>query len=341
MDKEKILQAMKAVKPALADKEVVEQTTSFAFKNKKIYAYNDDIMISHPIDLDIEGSVSAKELYNLLSRTKELEVEIKQEAEELLISSKGKGKSKGFRAGISFNSNIVMPIDKVVIKKEWNKLPDNFNEALRFCFSSVSSDFSKPLITCVHVKDSMMESCDNVFRYSKYILDSKVKDNMLFTPKAKEVLLYNVTHYQNAKSWVHCKNAEGVVFSFRTYEGSYPDTSAFLEMSEEKKIKFPSNLLSSLETAESLCEENFVTKEKTVKITLEGTKIVLRGKGKEGWYEEEFDTKRNYKKKIVFESNTDILKDSLAHLKKACISGRGDKLRFETDNFIHIILLFT
>ena len=72
----KIKEALAIVKPALANKEILEQTTSFAFLNGRVVTYNDEISISHPFESDFEGAVKAEELYGLLSRTTKEEVSL-------------------------------------------------------------------------------------------------------------------------------------------------------------------------------------------------------------------------------------------------------------------------
>ena len=55
MKKNDLVEALEVVKPGLANKDLIEQTTSFAFINGNVVTYNDEISISSPIeDLEIE-----------------------------------------------------------------------------------------------------------------------------------------------------------------------------------------------------------------------------------------------------------------------------------------------
>ena len=74
-----LLKALEIVKPGLASKEIIQQTTSFAFIEGRVVTFNDEISISHPVpDLDIQGAVQADELYKFLKKTKADEIIAKQ-----------------------------------------------------------------------------------------------------------------------------------------------------------------------------------------------------------------------------------------------------------------------
>jgi hypothetical protein len=79
MQRQELIDALETVKPGLAQKEIVEQSSSFAFIDGKVVTYNDEISISHPVEgLKVEGAVRAEELYQLLHRITRDEVEISQ-----------------------------------------------------------------------------------------------------------------------------------------------------------------------------------------------------------------------------------------------------------------------
>ena len=68
INRQELLKALTAVKPGLTSVEILEQSTSFVFKKGRVYTYNDEIAISHPVDKSLSGVVSAKEFYELLNR---------------------------------------------------------------------------------------------------------------------------------------------------------------------------------------------------------------------------------------------------------------------------------
>ena len=88
MKKQDLLTALETVKPGLASKEMIEQSTSFAFMNDRVVTYNDEISLSHPVkDLEIEGAIQAEQLYKLLNKLKKDEIEVEIKGNELLLKS--------------------------------------------------------------------------------------------------------------------------------------------------------------------------------------------------------------------------------------------------------------
>ena len=74
--KEELLKALAAVKPGLSSKDVIEQSTSFAFMGGHVVTYNDEIAVRYPVDLEIEGAIRANELYSFLSKIKDKEIDL-------------------------------------------------------------------------------------------------------------------------------------------------------------------------------------------------------------------------------------------------------------------------
>jgi|TARA_Y100000034_G_scaffold133368_1_gene198654 DNA polymerase III sliding clamp (beta) subunit (PCNA family) len=329
MKREEVLNILKAVKPALANKEIIEHTTSFIFQNNSVFTYNDEVMISHPINIPIKGAVPAKELYSLLSNLQTNKIKIKQTENEVSIEG------DNFKAGISLSSEASLPVKDIKMTDEWTKLPKGFCEGVGFCLFSAGLDYSNPVLTHIHVDNKFIESCDN-FRLTRYKVKDSKTSMLVPVSAAKELIKYSPTHYQKTKGWVHCKNKEGVIFSFRTHTSKYPDTSAILEMKKPVDIKFPSTLLSSLVNAETVCKEE-LSGDKFVKVKLKGKEMRVKGKGDVGWYKESFELKKTYKEGAEFEISSKSFRDILTRLKKASLS--KTKMKFEGDNFTHVVIL--
>ena len=330
MNKKEVVEILQAVKPALANKEVVEQTTSFIFANKRVFTFNDEVMISHPIALKIKGAVPAKEMFGLLSQVKTEEVSIKQTENEVSIEG------GTFKAGIALTEKITLPIKDIKISDGWKKLSKKFCEAVEFCLFSASTDYSKVALTHIHVsKEGFVESADN-FRVTRYT-DKSIKASMLIpVTAAKELVKYEPTHYQRDKGWIHCKNKDDVVFSFRTHISKYPDTSKVLKMKGEV-IKFPPVLADSLSNAETLSKEE-INGDRFVTVSLKGKKMSVKSEGDVGWYKDTFNLRKAYgKDEMSFEINSKSFREILTHLKKGTVT--QNKLKFEGDNFVHVVIL--
>lgn len=332
MEKQKLIEVLKAVKPGLANKEIIEQSSSFVFKDRHVVTYNDEVMISHPIDLDFEGVIKAEELYKLLNSVKDDDIKITRKGNELAI------KGKKFQAGLAFDTNISLPIDEVPVGSSWKKLPKDFCDGIKFCLFSTGTDYSKPILTCIHIYKDVIESSDN-FRITQYSMtDSVFKRLLLPLTAAKELVNYKPTKYQKTDNdWINFKNKDNVIFSCRTYKEKYPDISPFLKV-KGHDIRFPTSLIQSLVSAEVLCEQD-PTGDKFVWVDVDGDKIIIKSQSVKGWYQEGFKLKHKSKNKIRFEINSIFFRDILSHLKKAVIAKDKTKMKFIGENFVHVLSL--
>jgi len=84
--KDDLKRALEIVKPGLANKEIIEQSGSFAFIEGRVVTYNDEISVSHPIkDLEITGTIRAEELYKFLGKIKEEEIDVNCTESEIVL----------------------------------------------------------------------------------------------------------------------------------------------------------------------------------------------------------------------------------------------------------------
>ena len=129
-----LLEALEKVKPGLANRELIEQSTSFAFIGDRVVTYNDEISVSHLVKglENMKGAIKAKTLYEFLARVKDEEIEIEQEENEVLIKT---GRSK---AGLRFEYEIRLPFEEVGEIGKWKKLPEDFVDALRLSYPACS-----------------------------------------------------------------------------------------------------------------------------------------------------------------------------------------------------------
>ena len=106
-------------------------------------------------------------------------------------------------------------------------------------------------------------------------------------------------------------------------------------MKKPLEIKFPADLIQSLDNAETLCKEE-LSGDKFVKVQIKKKELLIQGRGDVGWYKETFQLKKDYGK-VEFEINSKSFREILVHLKKAFIS--DTKMKFVGDNFEHVVIL--
>lgn len=331
INKTELQKALEIVKPGLANKEIIEQSTSFAFMGDRVVTYNDEISISHPVKgLDLTGAIPAQELYQLLRKTKKDELELSLEGAEILISS---GRDK---AGLTLSREITLPLDEFTLPEKWKKVPTNLLSAIKFCSFSCSRDMSRPVLTCVHVrKDGVVEASDS-FRITQYQTEKLPVDTLLIpASSAQHLVNLDATEMAEGDGWGHFRTKEGTIFSCRVFADNYPDTSRFFT-AEGTEIKLPKNLGDILDKAGIFAKQDFTLAQKT-EITIADNKMTVRTENVAGWFEAQ--TNIRYKgDPISLAINPQFLQE-IAEKELTCIVGTS-LLRFEGENWKHVVALF-
>lgn len=330
INKSELQSALEKVRPGLANKELIEQSTSFAFMGDRVVTYNDEISISHPVkELNVTGAVKAQELYQFLNKVDKDEIEVEWEECQVKIKA---GKSK---AGLTLQEEIRLPIDEIGNIGEWENLPDGFMEGMRFCRSSCSKDMSNPVLTCLHVRqDGYVESSDG-FRITRYTLNDALPINTFLIPVSSvvELIKYNIKQIAQGYGWIHFKTDEGTIFSCRIFQDNYPAIAHILDVSEGKEIALPQDMSNALDRAQVFAKADF-SGDSLVAIYIADSKMTVSTESDSGWFEETIRIK--YKDDpIQFKTNPIFLSEMLGKVRN-CVIGK-EKIKFDGENWVHII----
>lgn len=330
IEREKLKRALEIVKPGLSNKDIIEQSTSFAFIAGFVVTYNDEISIKHPIESDLQGAIKAEELYKFISKLKADEIEIESENDSLIF------KCGRIKAGFQVESEIKLPLnDEMFQIGKWYSLPDKFIEYLKFCASTCSQILTLPKLTCVHVcKDGYIESSANT-RIFHYDFGKEFKVNTFLLPQnsANVVTKYNIIKIAESEGWVHFKTDEGTVISCRTFNDTYVDTAQYLKLKKGgSKIVFPDNLKEILDRAIIFTEEENVANS-YVDIEVGAKKIVVKSKSETAWFEESSRIKYDGEP-VSFTITVKLIADILS-LTNECIL-LDKMLRFTGENWVYL-----
>ncbi len=327
-----LLDVLHMIRSGLTSKAMVQQSDCFVFHKNKIYTYNDEIAISYPFTIDINGAVPAKEFLNLLSRIKQKEIHITQTNSGLLI------KGKNNKANIKIVFKITLPIDQINPPDHFDSLPKEFTTALKFCLFSCSKDMTKPALTCIHCNQYRIESSDN-FRATVRFFDDFYFVQPLLIPSvaAKSLTTFDVVKYATSSGWLHFKTEKGVLFSCRTYVGmTFPDINRIIEDKGEK-VNLPDNLDDVLKRACVFTETKTHAGDR-VFVELSEGKLTVKSKGDVGWFEE--FCMISYKGNI---KNFKVNPEHLLHIFYLCSTMEVTKNRLifkdRSGEFIHVISL--
>ena len=280
LKKQELLKALEIVKPGLAGKEIIEQTTSFAFINECVVTYNDEISISHPVEgLDMAGAIKADELYRLLGKIKQDSVDAKISDNQIEIKS-GKGMAK-----FLLQSEIKLPLEEISERSDWRDIYDGFSKDLLFAAQTCSKDMSMPKITCVHLNPEGFVEATDRYRITRIEAVLPVDKGVLIPADAAvEVAKVNPTSMAVGSGWAHFQNKEGTVISCWILEEDYVDLADHVNISG-KKITFPKTTLEIIEKAAVFAKRDHFLDE-SIHVTLEDKKMKVRAESENGSYEE-------------------------------------------------------
>ena len=333
VSKAELQKALETVKPGLASKELVEQTTSFAFVDGRVITYNDEISISCPVEgLNIEGAIKAEELYKFLSRAPSDELEVEIAETEIIIRS---GRAK---ASLTIQSEIILPLEEVEQNYDWKKLPEGFIKAMEFVHFSCGKDMTRPVLSAVHVKkDGVMEACDS-YRVTSYSIGKKIGGDEFVIPihSAKALFRFPVVEISAGIGWIHFRSANGAVFSARILAEKYPSIDSVLDVEGGEEFIFPEDIVEILSRADVFTGEEFES-DKSVEISVEGRKVFVRA-GTVGARFEEWTKRAGGESEFKFSVHPKFLGDMLKHA-KTCEIFENNRMRFLGKNWVHVACL--
>ena len=333
MKKQDLITALETVKPGLANKENLEQSTSFAFIDGRVFTYNDEISISHPVEgLDITGAIKAEELYAILKKLKQEEIDITVTDTEILLKA---GKVK---VGLVLQSEITLPLTEVGEIKRWKTLREGFLKAMQLAMFSCSTQDSTPKLTCVHVNHEIIEGSDG-FRLHRTTLPEPVPVETFLIPAASvaTVLKFAPNKITLTPGWVHFKSdTTGAILSCRTFADKYPDTSNIITVKKGKNITFPKTIANILDRASVFGKHGTSVTDEEVHVVLEGNRIKISADNDVGHITEEANI--SYEgNKIEFNIMPSLLKGILKDITTCVYTGKI--LKFEGEGWIFITLL--
>lgn len=334
VNRKELLDALNIVKPGLSNKEIIEQTTSFAFVDGRVYTYNDEISISHPVaNLGEDGAIHAEELFKFLNKASAEEITVDKTDKEIIFKS---GRSK---VGFTLKREITLPLNVELTKKEkWKPLPDRLKHALHFVAHTCSKDMTDPKLTCVHInKQGFVEGTDN-FRIAHFKLGKKLPIGTLLIPATSAVEAGKLDPIEvcQGDGWVHYRNEDKTIFSTRVLKENFVDTSNIL--SKQKggiKLNFPKELLEVLEKAQIFANRKNVIDE-SVDVILKKNSITISSKSDNAWFKEKLDIK--YKgKDFEFRITPYLLQDILKETLECTLY--NDRLRFNSEHWTYVTAL--
>lgn len=323
INKDQLLSQLELVQPGLSNREIIEQSSCYIFRDGLLCTYNDEIACTLKSCLDITGAVRATPLLSLLRQLKEEVIEISTTETALVV----RGKSK--RADIVMEADITIPIESVERPTKWSPVSEQFSEAVKLVEQCVSKNEEHFSLTCIHIHPHWVEACDN-HQATRVDLDTGIKKSILAKRDSlKWVSELDMQKFCETENWLHFKNSSGLILSCRRYEDEFPELDAVLDNTGEK-MSLPKGLVEAAKKASIFSSDTQDSNQILVK--LEPSKLRLEGSGVTGSYKEV--KKVSYKgPKISFLVGPDLLQEitkqhNQCEVSKNHLIVRGPNFRF-------------
>ena len=339
MDTKELVRIVNLLMVAVERKAVVSQYDHVVFYGGAISTFNGKIFISHPVDLDLECSVPAEDLLNVLKTVEDKEVSLTVDGNLLKI------KSNDVEAELStdvYEDNVVKTIKYLDIgkftKDDFKETAKEFIQALSDCRFSVGKDVSCDKNSfCIHVIEDAVESTDG-YRCSEYIMDAQMDEMLLPVSAVNSLLSFAPVYYVLDNGWAHFIDDNGVFFSVSVVKGKFSDVPKIMERAKaEGEVALPiqiANILSEFGKLSSGETDIY----KFMEVEIKGKQIICKT-DKQGC---------SVKKKIPFpESQTDLtflisptlLNSVLSKTNTIGINYASNMASFSSKNFTHVMVL--
>lgn len=278
-NREELLSKLHCVKPGIAQKELLQQSSCVIFQKGDFFTYDDETSCQIPSGFPREwqGATKAATLIAFLEKFKVDEVFVNLKSGKLQI------KCRDEEASFRVQEDIQLSPTNVEKPKEWKPLPEEFDDALKIvspCAGSGSADEDYRM-SCVHFHSRWIEASDGI-QFARYRVITEVEQPFLIKQKSlKNITSLGVTEFSETENWVHFKNEKlGLILSSRRYLDEYENLSEIFKRRGEV-LKLPEGLGESIDKADVFTQESARPK---IIIELENSKMLLTGEGVHGKY---------------------------------------------------------
>jgi hypothetical protein len=270
-----LLQALEMVSPGLSSRDIVEQSSYFAFKGGKVITFDDEIFASCDSPLKITGAVPSDPLKSILFKLKSDDLDMSLSKTKLLI------KGKGETIGVTMSKKIELPLENLETPKKWLPLPDKFSEAVKLVESCAGRDASQFNLTCIHLHPKWIEAFDTM-QLARFNLSIGIKNSTLVKQESlKHIIDLEMKEFAETPQWIHFRNAAGLNLSCRRFLDKFPVLDQIAQV-KGKKIILPKGLADVADRAEVFSTYNI--HENHVRLDIRPGWIDVKGTGQYGYY---------------------------------------------------------
>lgn len=336
--REELLGSLSAVKSGLGGGGTVEDLDFVVFRDGRAWAYDGEVLASFPSPIGASAIVPATKLIEILTRRSDAEIEIEIGDTRMQLSGDSGRSGLSFPDEADAKQHQVLNSVKMPTDGAWKVLPDRFLEALELTVPVVGSDNTRPLLSCVHLGDGLVESCDN-FRVTRVVVDGMDADLNIPSRAARELLGMEPLEWSFLDGWAHFRSESGLWFSALAMDGRYPDLSQHLAV-EGSKVRLPRGIEAALKRAAVFADVDVRLdgisrgRSGTVIVSLSRERCSIRGRDETGFHEEDVDA-RWKGDDVEFRVNPEWFALVASRI-RTCTVGEK-RLMFDGDGWRHVV----
>ena len=308
------------LKPGVASKEIVEQSTYVVFDKHAISSFNDIVFAAVPLpDLDFVAAVLAAPFMDIVRKLPAGVLTLSLKDDKLRL------RSSKTTVTINIVQEMNRDISDIPTDVPWKKVPRGFIDSLYMCATATARTFATPVLTAVHMTGNVMEGCDN-FRAARVAFKKSVfgKDSILLPNKvlaAGNWKSYKFTEFGFVDGWFCIRTEDKWTSVCRTYPGGeYPNVAGLFEDLEGKDVEFPLDLKDALERSDAVVGTSHNITQGNVFVLMEKTTLTLTGDGDFGRIVEKVSCKNVGKRSIAFSVSPVALLDILERTNTATVA---------------------
>ena len=301
------------------------QCHCIALKDGRAHAFNDRMMASADVGIDVEGAVDADTLLRVLRSFQGEEVDVTAADGKLRLAEEDS------RASIPLEE-IVMPIGEVPRPKSWQAMPDGLAHAMAFASFSAARGSAHGAFCFVSVSRGMVVSA-----MEERATACKVPGNeaaFLISAEDAPHVPKDSTKMALSPGWVHFKNGAGTVTSSRIPgDVSFPDTSGLFRSTKTAlPFEVPVGLVTALGQVETMLPGD--DSEKRVSLSCAKGFLMMSAESPSISFKRRFkSSNRNFD----IAGNPCFLKETLTRAESVVIV--ENKLLIMGDTFRHVVAL--
>lgn len=335
LKRDDLVKSLAAVDAGLSARGIIEQFSCYVFQGGRIWTFNDDVVCSAGLPSAMEKmecAVPAVELRSLLTKLDDENIDVSLGDGKSIAEGQLVLKTKNRRAGLRVQMQIALPVGEISLPDTWKKIPDGLLEAVETVQGCASKDASISILSCLRFTPGGIEACDN-YQAIRYRMKTGLEEPVLVKrDELVKITKLDVEEWSVADSWFHFRNAAGLVASCRRCNERYPNLTPFFDV-EGQETSLPKSLIEAANKAEVFVDSKYLA---GLVVDLNSSRLLLRGEGPLGWYEER--QKTDYAgEPLRFRVAPRLLREVCSRSEQ-CVIGH-DKLCVHGDRFVYMSCL--